>query len=72
MWAYQCPPVLVHLVSNEKAYVFDVAGLRAIIWNPSDMSLTGEEIDLSDVGYEGHEPSIYTDPFSLRVQSVSK
>jgi hypothetical protein len=62
------PPGLVHIVSNEKAYVFDVAGLRAIIWNPSDMSLTGEEIDLSDLVYQTHEPSIYTDPFSLRVR----
>ncbi len=37
----------VVVVNENKGYVLDNAGLRAIAWDPTEMELTGEEIDLS-------------------------
>lgn len=37
----------VVVVNENKGYVLDNAGLRAIAWDPTAMELTGEEIDLS-------------------------
>jgi hypothetical protein len=48
----------VHAVSDTKGYVFDPAGPRVIVWNPSTMALTGTEIDVSLVGRDGWTPNL--------------
>ncbi|MET0342262.1 MAG: hypothetical protein ABW252_14755 [Polyangiales bacterium] len=41
------------IVSDTKAYVFDPAGLRLVIWNPSTMTLAGKQIDLPQIARPG-------------------
>lgn len=43
----------VYVVSDTKGYVFDPAGLRIVVWNPSTMTLAGTEIDLADTARDG-------------------
>lgn len=43
------------IIDDEKAYVFDEAGGVIFIWNPSDMSLTGREIDISLIHRDGQD-----------------
>lgn len=48
----------VYAVSDTKGYVYDPAGTRIIVWDPSTMTLTGEQIDLAAVSREGWVPSL--------------
>lgn len=48
----------IHVVSNDKAYVFDPAGPRLIVWNPETMTLTGEQIDLPMLERSGWVPNL--------------
>lgn len=48
-------------VSDEKAYVLDVAGQRAVAWNPAEMVLIGKEIDLRNPEREGYSPWFWGD-----------
>jgi hypothetical protein len=56
------------LISAEKAYLFDSANFRAIVWNPSTMELTGTTIELADIVREpvrdnpDYKPSIFVSP----------
>jgi hypothetical protein len=43
---FRGPTPGANLVSAEKAYLFDDANRRIVIWNPTTMELTGREIDL--------------------------
>jgi hypothetical protein len=48
----------VHAASDTKGYVFDPAGPRIIVWNPSTMELTGTQIDVSTITREGWTPNL--------------
>jgi hypothetical protein len=48
----------VFVVSETKGYVFDPAGPRIVVWNPSTMTLTGEQIDLEDISRDGWSPNL--------------
>jgi hypothetical protein len=48
----------VYAVSDTKGYVFDPSGPRVIVWDPSTMTLTGEQIDLSGVSRDGWIPNL--------------
>jgi hypothetical protein len=48
----------VHVVNDEKAYVFDPAGPRIIVWNPTTMTLTGAQIDLPLLQRDGWVPNL--------------
>ena len=56
------------LISKDKAYLFDAANLRAILWDPEAMELKGESIDFADLLKEvvedapGYTPQIFTSP----------
>jgi hypothetical protein len=54
----------VHIVSDTKAYVYDPAGRRLVVWNPSTMSLTGTEIDLTSLDRDGWTPRLALEVFS--------
>lgn len=43
----------IWIVSDDKGYVFDPAGPRIVVWDPSAMELTGTEIDLSEISRDG-------------------
>ena len=42
-----------YVLSATKAYVFDQASSRVIVWNPQTMKLTGDIIDVSDADRDG-------------------
>jgi len=48
----------IYVVSDTKGYVFDPAGSRIIVWNPSTMELTGAQIDLPMIVREGWLPNL--------------
>lgn len=48
----------IYAVSDTKAYVFDPAGARIIVWNPKTMTLAGKEIDLAEAGAKGWKPNL--------------
>lgn len=48
----------VYVVSDTKGYVFDPAGNRIVVWNPSTMTLAGRQIDLSGVARTGWAPNL--------------
>lgn len=48
----------VYIVSDTKAYAFDPAGPRIIVWDPSTMTLTGTQIDLSATSRAGWVPNL--------------
>ncbi|MGC4088045.1 MAG: DUF4374 domain-containing protein [Polyangiaceae bacterium] len=48
----------VFVVDETKGYVFDPAGPRIVVWNPSTMTLAGKQIDLTEVTREGWSPSL--------------
>lgn len=58
----------IHIVSADKAYLFDTDGLRAIVWNPTEMSLTGSEIDLSALERDGYRPFVFMEDFNKKVR----
>ncbi|WP_437316488.1 hypothetical protein [Sorangium sp. So ce385] len=55
----------MHIVSDEKAYLFDPASLRILVWNPTEMKLTGAEIDLTEVSREGYTAVAWLEPFNV-------
>jgi hypothetical protein len=56
----------IAVVNNEKAYLFDAATQRAIIWNPASMELTGGEIDLVNEVVQGYDPAFWPDMGRLK------
>lgn len=46
------------IVSATKGYIFDPAGLRLIVWNPSTMQLAGKEIDVKQIARPGFTPNL--------------
>jgi hypothetical protein len=48
----------VYFVSDDKAYVFDPASSRLIVWNPQTMTLTGKQIDLSSLRRDKFLPGL--------------
>lgn len=54
----------IYIVDDTKGYVFDPAGRRIIVWNPSSMTLTGTQIDLSVLNREGWTPRLALEVFS--------
>ena len=48
----------IYIVSDTKGYVFDPAGLRLIVWNPSEMVLTGEQVPLPMLQRSGWVPNL--------------
>ncbi|MGC4087942.1 MAG: DUF4374 domain-containing protein [Polyangiaceae bacterium] len=56
------------MIDAQKAYFFDNANYRALIWNPSSMELTGDAIDFAELLKEpvldapGYSPQIFTMP----------
>ena len=48
----------VYVVSDTQGYVFDPAGSRLIEWNPSQMVLTGQQIDLPMLERSGWVPNL--------------
>lgn len=48
----------IYIVSDTKGYVFDPAGSRIIVWDPSTMALTGAQIDLPMIVREGWVPNL--------------
>jgi len=54
---------LVKIISDTKAYLYDPAGPRMIVWNPQTMTLTGTEIDLSIISRDGYTPYVYMEDF---------
>jgi hypothetical protein len=48
----------VYIVNETKGYVFDPTGPRIVVWNPTTMELTGEEIDLAAITREGWTPNV--------------
>jgi hypothetical protein len=48
----------VYALSETKAYVFDPAGPRLVLWNPSTMKLSGKEIKLPEIARDGWSPNI--------------
>jgi hypothetical protein len=48
----------IYILSDKKGYVFDPAGPRILVWDPSVMELTGKEIDLSMVKRDGWSPNL--------------
>jgi hypothetical protein len=56
----------IYVVDKTKAYVFDPAGLRMIVWNPSTMTLTGKQIDLAAIAAEGYRPNVILEYMGAR------
>jgi hypothetical protein len=54
----------IYIVDDTKGYVFDPAGRRIVVWNPSTMTLTGTQIDLSVLDREGWTPRLALEIFS--------
>lgn len=54
------------VVDEEKAYVFDEAGGVVLLWNPKDMSLLGEEIDISIIHRDGYDAFVVGDNAARR------
>ena len=48
----------VYVASDTKGYVFDPAGSRLIVWDPSQMLLTGEQIPLPMLQRSGWVPNL--------------
>jgi hypothetical protein len=48
----------VYIVSDTKGYVFDPSGPRIVVWDPSTMTLTGTQIDLSATSRPGWVPNL--------------
>lgn len=48
----------VYIVSDTKGYVFDPAGSRIIVWNPSEMALTGDQVPLPMLERAGWLPNV--------------
>lgn len=51
----------VYAISDTKAYVFDPAGPRIVVWNPSTMALAGVQIDLPTISRDGWTPNLVFD-----------
>lgn len=58
----------IHIVSADKAYLFDTTGLRAIVWNPTEMVRTGEQIDLAPLARDGFRPFTFLEGFNAKVR----
>lgn len=54
----------MYIVDDTKGYVFDPAGRRIVVWNPSTMTLTGTQIDLSVLNRDGWTPRLALEVFS--------
>jgi hypothetical protein len=54
----------VYIVSDTKGYLYDPAGLRIVVWDPSTMTLTGKQIDLSPLARDGWTPRLSLEVFS--------
>lgn len=52
----------VYVVNDEKAYVFDPAGPRIVVWNPSTMKLTGKQIELDEIERDGFSANLAMEP----------
>jgi hypothetical protein len=48
----------VYVVNETQGYVYDPAGPRIVVWNPSTMTLTGQQIDLSVLARDGWVPNL--------------
>lgn len=55
----------ISVVNDDKAYLFDAATQRALIWNPSTMELTGDSIDLFNDAMEGYDTWYWADAARL-------
>lgn len=51
----------IAFISADKAYLFDEATLKALVWNPSEMALTGKEIDISAIQLSGQDAFVSAD-----------
>jgi hypothetical protein len=56
----------LYFVSKSKGYFFDDTGLRVIVFDPSDMTLTGEEIDISVMNIDDHTAYTYSSEHNVR------
>jgi len=54
---------VLYFVSSEKAYMFDTASLRAIVWNPKTMTLTGKQFTFPTLARPGLKTSVRSDPY---------
>jgi len=54
----------VYIVSDTKGYVFDPAGRRIVVWDPSTMTLTGTQIALPELERDGWTPRLALEIFS--------
>ena len=54
----------MYIVDDTKGYVFDPAGRRIVVFNPTSMTLTGTQIDLSVLDREGWTPRLALEIFS--------
>lgn len=48
----------IYIVDDTKGYVFDPTGPRIVVWNPSTMTLTGKQIDLTAISRDGWTPNL--------------
>jgi hypothetical protein len=58
----------IHVVSAQKAYLFDTTGLRAIVFDPTEMVRTGAQIDLAPLAREGFRPFTFLEDFNKKVR----
>jgi hypothetical protein len=56
----------VYFIDSEKAYLFDQAGHRIIVWNPKQMKLTGKVIELKQAERDGWLPRLALELFSVQ------
>jgi hypothetical protein len=54
----------VYIVNDTQGYVFDPAGRRIVVWDPSTMALTGTQIDLTALDRPGWTPRLALEVFS--------
>jgi hypothetical protein len=54
----------IYIVNDTKGYVFDPAGRRIVVWDPSTMLLTGKQIDLTVLDRPGWTPRLALEVFS--------
>jgi hypothetical protein len=60
----EIPSWFVYIVSDTKGYVFDPAGHRIVVWNPSTMTLSGTQIQLPELERDGWTPRLALELFS--------
>jgi hypothetical protein len=54
------------VLSDDKAYTFDVDLSTIFVWDPAEMILTGTRIDISLIQREGFTPYVFTDRDAAR------